>query len=77
MLGARIERLGGQRAEQCDQPMRRVVGEVRVGDMTLHTGDGDAAGHAAAPADLDHVAELGGRGRLADEAGVEGFAARF
>ena len=34
-----------------------------------------AAGHAAATADLDHVAERRGRGRLADDAGVEHLAA--
>ena len=36
----------------------------------------EPAGQAAAPADLDHVAELLGVGRLADDAGVDPLAAR-
>ena len=57
MLGAVVERGRGQRVQQRDQPVRRVVDEMRVGDMALHALDGQPAGHAAAPADLDHVAE--------------------
>src|SRR4051794_1514142 len=55
--------------------MRGVVGEMRVGDMPLHALDDEPAGHAAAAADLDHVAELGRRGRLADDTGIEHLAA--
>src|SRR5204863_4762913 len=50
---------------------------MRVGDMTLHAADREAPRHAAAAADLDHVAELGRRGRLADDAVVERLAARL
>jgi len=50
---------------------RRVVDEMRVGDMALHAFDGEPPGHAAAAAELDHVAEVLRRGRLADDAGVE------
>ena len=35
---------------------------------------GEEAVEAAAPADLDHVAELLGAGRLADDAGIEPLA---
>src|SRR3954462_1978201 len=55
--------------------MRGVVGEMRGGDMALHAIDDEPASHAAAPANLDHVAELSRRGRLADDAGIEHFAA--
>ena len=65
----------GQRVQHRDQPVRGVVGEVRVGGMALHALDREPPGQAAAPADLDHVAEVG-RGRLADNAGVERLAAR-
>ena len=40
---------------------------MRIGGVALHAVDGDGAGQRAAPADLDHVAELVRIGRLADE----------
>ena len=71
MLGAAVELGRGQRVQHRDEPMRRIVGEMRVGGMALHAVHREPAGHAAAPADLDHVAERLRAGRLADEAGVE------
>ena len=59
-----------------DQAMRRVVGEMRIGGMALHAVTVSEPVHAAAPADLDHVAERLGAGRLADDAGIEPLAAR-
>ena len=57
MRGAVVE-LGSESARAArDEPMRRIVGEMRIGDMALHALDDEPAGHAAAPADLDHVAE--------------------
>ena len=71
MLGAVVERRRNQGVQAGDEPVRRVVDAVRIGDMALHAVDRQPAGHAAAPADLDHVAERIGRSRLADDAGVE------
>ena len=75
MLGPVIERARGQRMQQGDEPVRRVIDEVRVGDVALHALDGQPSGHAAAPSDLDHITERFGRGRLADDARVDDLAA--
>ena len=75
MLGALVELGRGQRVQHRDETVRRIVGEMRIGGMALHAMHGQPTGQAAAPADLDHVAEHGGAGRLADEAGVEGLIA--
>ena len=56
--------------------MGGVVGEVRIGGVALNAVNGQPPGQTAAPADLDHVAKRRGRGRLADEAGIERLAAR-
>ncbi len=70
MRGALVQFGGGQRVQHRNQAMGGVVGEVRVGGVALHPVDGQPPGQTAAPADLDHVAEHRGRGRLADQAGV-------
>ena len=54
-----------------DQPVHRVVGEMRIGGVALRAAHGELRVQRAAPADLDHVAERGRVGRLADDAGVE------
>jgi hypothetical protein len=77
MFRAAVELGRGQRMQHRDEAMRGVVGEMRVGGMALRAVDRQPAGHAAAPADLDHVAQRLRAGRLADEAGVEPLAARF
>jgi hypothetical protein len=71
MCGALVERLGDQGIEQRDQPVRRVVGELRIGGMALRAGDRQHRVEAAAAADLDHLAERLGVGRLAGDAGVQ------
>jgi len=73
MLGASVELGGGQRVQYRNQTMGGVVGEMRIGGVPLHAVRGQSAGQTAAPADLDHVAEGHGTGRLADNAGVEDF----
>ncbi len=74
-LIAAIDRLGeqaprasrGADARRCRRDADRRCGPGRR--------DGEEAVEAAAPADLDHVAELLGAGRLADDAGIERLAA--
>src|SRR5271155_2682452 len=51
--------------------MGGIVGEMRVGGMSLHAMHSQPPRHAAAPADLDHVAQRLRAGRLADETGVD------
>ncbi len=75
MLGAAVELCRGQRMQHRDQAMRGVVGKMRVGGMTLDAMDREPASHAAAPADLDHVAQRLRAGRLADEASINGLVA--
>ena len=72
---ALVERLVHQRAHQRDQPAHRIVGALRIGDVALLAGHHQRAVLRAAPADLDHVAERVGVGRLAEDAVVECFAA--
>ena len=75
MLGAVVERRGGQRVQHarpagapgCRRDAGRRRGPARRATV-------EPAGHAAAPADLDHVAERRRDGRLADQAGVEHLA---
>ena len=57
--------------------VHRVVGEVRIGDVTLDAVHGELARERAAPADLDRVAERVGAAGLADHAPVDLLAARF
>ncbi len=56
-VAAGIERRGGQRRQRAHQPVHRVVGALRIGDVALRAVHGDLGVQAAAPADLDHVAE--------------------
>ena len=66
---------GGDQFGQCggDQ-VDGVLRQMRVGDVALHTFDGQLAAHRAAPAVLDHVARALHRGGLADDAPVQAFA---
>jgi hypothetical protein len=70
MRRAFVELLARDRIEHAHEPVRGVVGQVRIGGVALHAADREIAGHGAAPADLDHVAELFGIGGLADDAHV-------
>src|SRR5690625_3553643 len=49
---------------------------MRIGDVALAALDGQPAGQAAAPADLDHIAQLLRIGGLAHEATVDLLALR-
>ncbi len=52
----------------------RIVGQMRIGGMALHAAHRDDARQRAAAADLDHVAERVGVGRLADQRGIPALA---
>ena len=41
MLGAGIERAGDQPIQQRDEAVRRIVGQMRIGDMALDALDGE------------------------------------
>ena len=56
--------------------MDRVVGEMRIGDVTLHALDGQRPGQRAAAAVLDHVPQHVDRRRLADDAVVDALSGR-
>ena len=76
MLGAPSSGSAGAR-EQAHHAGDRIVGEMRIGHVALLALDDDPARQRAAPADLDHVAELVRVGRLAEDAMVEALAARL
>ena len=74
MRGAVVERRARHGVEHAHQAMHRIVGELRIGGVALHAVHDELAGEAAAPADLDHVAQALRIGRLADQTGIERFA---
>jgi hypothetical protein len=63
-----------QPGQQVDQHRHRIGRPVGIGDVALHALDRDPAVDAAAPADLDHVAQPRRAGRLADDAVVDDLA---
>ena len=75
MRAALVDRLAHQRLDQRRQAMDRIVEPLGIGDMALHAAHHQVDRHAAAPADLHHVAEALGAGRLADHAGIDRLAA--
>ena len=74
MLRAVVERGAVDGGQHPDQARNRVVGQVRIGGVALGAMHGQAAVEAAAPSDLDHLAQGRRVGGLADQAGVDGFA---
>ena len=74
MRAAVIERGVVEPGEDLDEALDRVVGKMRIGDMALHAGHLQPAVQAAAPPDLDGLAEPRGIGRLAHQAMVEALA---
>jgi len=64
------DQLGQGRGQQVDG----VLGEMRVGDVTLHALDAQLARERAPATVLDHVAHLFDRGGLAHDAGVQALA---
>ena len=60
-----------QGIEQGDEAGKGVVRQRRIGDVPLSALDPQRAVEAAAPADLHHLAQLVGVGRLAHQASVE------
>ncbi len=75
MLGPLVQGGGGERAQHPHHVMDRIVRQVGIGGVALGAVDDHIASGAAAPPDLDHVAQRFRVGRLADDAGVELFAA--
>ena len=75
-LVAAIPSRGGEFGERRRQHVHRVARQVRIGDMPLHAAHGQSSRQRAAPAVLDRVAEPLDRGRFADDAVVDRFAAR-
>ena len=71
MVGAFVQAFLGDRAEHLDEPRDRVVGKVAVSGMALGAKDREMAHQAAAPADLDHIAQFLRVRRLADQADIE------
>ena len=63
-----------QRGNERDQPADRIVGAMRISDVTLTAGDDQRAAERAAPARLDGVAENLDVARLAEDAVIEGLA---
>ena len=59
---------GGQHG---DQTRQRIVGQMRIGGVALTADHGERRVQAAAPADLDHLAQFQRIGRLADQAEIE------
>src|SRR3546814_10641942 len=51
--------------------MDRVVGEIGIGNMTLHTVDGGGAGERTATTHPHHVTELIGRAGFADQTPID------
>src|SRR5690606_38583079 len=60
---ALVENESVELGKQRDEPRQRVVGEVRVGDVTFAAFDLEEDVHRAAPPGLHRVAETGNRGR--------------
>lgn len=59
------------------QPMDRIFGQLRVGDVTLHTLHRELAAHAATAPVFDHVARALHRGGFAHDAPVQTFTPGF
>ena len=74
MRRAAIEFGRGQRMQQHHYAMGGVVGELRIGGVALHPVHSQAAGQAATPTNLDHVAKCRSRSRLSDDAAIEHLA---
>ena len=74
MLAAVVERRL-QRGDERNKTADRIVGAVRIGDVTLPPGDDQRAVERAAAAGLDGVTEHFDVARLAKNAMVELFAA--
>ena len=74
MRAAVIERGVVEAGEDPDEALDRVAGKMRIGDMALHAGHLQPAVQAAAPPDLDGLAEPLGVGRLAHQAMIEALA---
>jgi hypothetical protein len=69
-----IELVGREPVRQEGHGGHRVQRLVQIGGMALFAGHGEARGHRAAAADLDHVADIFDRGGLAHDADVHRLA---
>src|SRR3546814_5460531 len=77
MRVAEIPDRRGQFQERWCEPMNRVVGLVRIGDMTLLAEHAQIAAERAAPADRDAIAQHFGGGCFADDRKIGCDAACF
>ncbi|MND90501.1 hypothetical protein D3C80_825860 [compost metagenome] len=68
--------LGSQFGQGRGSEVDRVLGQVRVGHVALHTAHGQLGAEGAATTVLDHVTHQGGARRFADDAPVQTFLAR-
>jgi hypothetical protein len=68
--------LGGQFGQGRGGQVDRVLRQMRVGHVALHTAHGQLGAEGAATAVLDHVTDQGGARRFADDAPVQAFLAR-
>ena len=64
-IGAEVRAFKGP-----DQPMNRIIGAMRVSDVTLRAMHLDLHVNAAAPADFDHIAQPHRTGRFPDQAKI-------
>ena len=71
MLVAAVPSAGGEFRQGRRQRMHRIVGELRIGDMSLDTVYRQTAAQAAAPSDLDGVTEIRFAGGLADQTPID------
>ena len=77
VLVARVPARRGELRQRRCEAMHRVVGELRIRDVSLRAMDGQPAGQRSAAPDLDRVAEDLVAARLADDAPVDALAARL
>ncbi|MNP06740.1 hypothetical protein D3C76_987370 [compost metagenome] len=68
--------LGGQFCQGRSGEVDRILCQVRVSHVTLHTAHGQLGAEGAATAVLDHVTHQGGARRFADDAPVQTLLAR-
>ena len=76
-LVAGIPRGADQFSQRGSKQMHWIFSQMRIGNVPLHTLDGELAAHGAASAIFDHVAQLTDRRRLADDAVVQHLATRL
>src|ERR1700674_1402969 len=74
MRAAVVERGVVEARENLDDALYRIASKMRIGDVALHAAHLQRAVQAAAPSDLDRLAETLGVGRLPDQAVIGALA---